>query len=383
MNYIIAIGTFQAMVATYLLWQNRAKNKADNLLLLLLLCVCTHLAIKFIIYNFVQDADVRLQMNTFIGFCYGPLIYLYTLKKKNDLFVAINKLYLFIPLILGGIAFLSVAVLLVVSDRAGHQALHIYNISTSYSLSMFNLYFFVRSFLIANTLTDTAGKERQLIKRISVFLSVVSLIGITYGFITLFIPMNQNLLVRSICYAALSIVCLIILRYKYVGVIQQNNILQQPAIHNLIQKEVAAAISKEPILERKDLLTENEQQRIWEKLQMYLSATEAYTDAELSLEKLSSAISVSRYHLSETLNSYADKSFYQYINELRISRVTEQMRSLTEKGLPINILALAYDSGFKAKSSFNQYFKKITGYTPSLYIKKLSGTLENISLSQN
>lgn len=124
--------------------------------------------------------------------------------------------------------------------------------------------------------------------------------------------------------------------------------------------------------ERRSLLSQHEQREIWNKLQSYLKSTEAYTDTELSLEKLSIGIGVSKYHISETLNNYASKSFYQYINELRIQRVTDQMQSLTDKGLPVNILALAYDSGFKAKSSFNQYFKKITGDTPTAYIKNIS-----------
>jgi len=34
------------------------------------------------------------------------------------------------------------------------------------------------------------------------------------------------------------------------------------------------------------------------------------------------------------------------------------------------LLAIAYDCGFKTKASFNQYFKKITGLTPSGYIKE-------------
>jgi AraC-like DNA-binding protein len=35
-----------------------------------------------------------------------------------------------------------------------------------------------------------------------------------------------------------------------------------------------------------------------------------------------------------------------------------------------NILSLAYDAGFNSKSSFNQYFKKTTGYTPTEYLKQ-------------
>jgi len=39
-------------------------------------------------------------------------------------------------------------------------------------------------------------------------------------------------------------------------------------------------------------------------------------------------------------------------------------------GATPNILSLAFEAGFHSKSSFNGYFKKVTGYTPSAYLKR-------------
>lgn len=374
MNYVIAIGMFQALVATYLLRQN--KNKADNLLLLLLLSIATHLSIKFVIFNFVNDADVRYQMNTFIGFGYGPLIYLYALKMKNEAFAPITKWYLFLPMILGGIAYLTISILIWASPDLGHKALQVYNSITTHTISLANMTFCILALSENKQIKETYKREKLLIKQISYLLAVTCMIGISFSILGLFYSLEANIFVRTICYTMLSSVCLIILRYKYVSTLQQNTMLQQvlAEVNTKQEQETASAT------ERKSLLSEHEQREIWNKLQSYLKSTEAYTDTELSLEKLSIGIGVSKYHISETLNSYASKSFYQYINELRIQRVTDQMQSLTDKGLPVNILALAYDSGFKAKSSFNQYFKKITGDTPTAYIKSLTDNPEPNSL---
>ena len=215
---------------------------------------------------------------------------------------------------------------------------------------------------------ETYKREKLLIKQISYLLTITCMIGISFSILGLFYSVEANIFIRTVCYSMFSAVCLIILRYKYISTLQQNTMLQQVLAEvNTKQEQEAPSAT-----ERRSLLSQHEQREIWNKLQSYLKSTEAYTDTELSLEKLSIGIGVSKYHISETLNNYASKSFYQYINELRIQRVTDQMQSLTDKGLPVNILALAYDSGFKAKSSFNQYFKKITGDTPTAYIKNIS-----------
>jgi AraC-like DNA-binding protein len=43
---------------------------------------------------------------------------------------------------------------------------------------------------------------------------------------------------------------------------------------------------------------------------------------------------------------------------------------LNNPSLQVNILSLAFDCGFNSKSSFNNYFKKITGSTPTAYRRR-------------
>jgi AraC-like DNA-binding protein len=101
---------------------------------------------------------------------------------------------------------------------------------------------------------------------------------------------------------------------------------------------------------------------------------------DLNLDKLASLTGINKYHLSETLNGFVGKSFYQYINEYRVSYALKQMESMSStRGEDFNVLSLAYKSGFKAKSSFNRYFKEITGFTPSEYQKVI--TESNVALT--
>ena len=46
MQYIIAIGIFQALIVVALLLKNRLRSGGDELLILLVACIASHLAIK-------------------------------------------------------------------------------------------------------------------------------------------------------------------------------------------------------------------------------------------------------------------------------------------------------------------------------------------------
>ncbi len=59
------------------------------------------------------------------------------------------------------------------------------------------------------------------------------------------------------------------------------------------------------------------------------------------------------------------KNFYNLVNDYRVEEVKKRM--VDPKYRHLTILAIAYDAGFNAKSSFNTVFKEKTGMTPSEY----------------
>jgi len=71
-------------------------------------------------------------------------------------------------------------------------------------------------------------------------------------------------------------------------------------------------------------------------------------------------------HLSQIINQYEEKNFYDFVNSYRV----EEFITLAKKDIDknFNLLGLAYEAGFNSKSSFNQVFKKITGKTPSEFL---------------
>ena len=101
-------------------------------------------------------------------------------------------------------------------------------------------------------------------------------------------------------------------------------------------------------------------------LAAFMQKSRIYLDPDLSLEILASRMKMSRHHLTQLLNEKLEKNFYSFINEYRIEEAIDR---LNDPSLQVNILSLAFDCGFNSKSSFNNYFKKITGSTPTAYRK--------------
>jgi len=90
-----------------------------------------------------------------------------------------------------------------------------------------------------------------------------------------------------------------------------------------------------------------------------------YLDPDLTLEKLAKEQLVSSGHLSRIINLYGNRSFNDFINELRV----EQAKTFLSDSeySPYTIVSIGLECGFNSKSTFYSAFKKFTSQTPSQY----------------
>ncbi|BDD01116.1 helix-turn-helix transcriptional regulator [Persicobacter psychrovividus] len=111
-----------------------------------------------------------------------------------------------------------------------------------------------------------------------------------------------------------------------------------------------------------------DQQKVQEQLEAlnhHMSTKKLYLNPELTVAQLAHVVNISKLDLTDLLNKHLRKNFYNYVNEYRIAEV--KMLLADPKYQHMTILALAFDSGFRSKSSFNSIFKQYTGQTPSAY----------------
>jgi AraC-like DNA-binding protein len=100
-----------------------------------------------------------------------------------------------------------------------------------------------------------------------------------------------------------------------------------------------------------------------------LDKEKLYLNPDFSLSDLSKVANVPVGKLSFTINTCLEKNFYDLINSYRVKEFQQRLKE--GKDAHLSLLGLAYDCGFRSKSTFNSFFKKETGMTPSSYKKFL------------
>lgn len=97
---------------------------------------------------------------------------------------------------------------------------------------------------------------------------------------------------------------------------------------------------------------------------------ENYTN-DISLEKIASALHISRYYVSHLFAQKLRISFNDYINSLRVRKACELLK--TDK---MSITETALAVGYNSVRTFNRCFQKIRGITPREYreIKRKEGS---------
>lgn len=105
--------------------------------------------------------------------------------------------------------------------------------------------------------------------------------------------------------------------------------------------------------------------RYYTKLIDCLNNQKLYKNMDLSLQDLAEELGIPRNHLSYVINEYAKTNFYDLVNTYRVEEAKRLLINTSKETL--NILDIAFESGFNSKSTFNYVFKKYTGKTPSEY----------------
>jgi len=86
-----------------------------------------------------------------------------------------------------------------------------------------------------------------------------------------------------------------------------------------------------------------------------------YLDEEFTLDQLSGHLKISKADLSITFNKHLHSNFHEYTNRSRI----QHFKQILLEDPSVSVTDLAFQCGFKSKSTFYKYFKKEFHCLPS------------------
>ena len=199
------------------------------------------------------------------------------------------------------------------------------------------------------------------------YLLIGILSTISIHIVTVFYELAFGMLQWDISYITTFTMIFIILYLGYYGASQARILLPEYLMEELNtppEKNKAATPSHHLAN-----ASEAEISALKKRIQETLVEERPYLDEELTLGALAELIPTTEKKLSAVLNHYLQISFYDLINNYRVEAVKVKMAN--PKLEHLTLLGLAYESGFKSKSSFNRIFKKTTGLSPSEYKKQL------------
>ena len=168
---------------------------------------------------------------------------------------------------------------------------------------------------------------------------------------------------ESLIYQAVAVFVILI---GFFGV-QQKNIFNELVVNTeSIQVESEETEIKEKY-QSSGLKDENSSIQFQE-LTKLMQEEELYKNASLSLGDLAKRLDLHPNYLSQIINDKGGKSFYDFVNHYRVDEFKRLIENKDNE--KYTLMTLAFDCGFNSKSSFNRYFKKMTGQTPSQYAKR-------------
>ena len=149
----------------------------------------------------------------------------------------------------------------------------------------------------------------------------------------------------------------------------------QSAKQQVAEKELTIESKQEQSIEEKyktNRLSDAECKELYEKLVAYVEKERPYINPDLKMGDLAVSLGTSSHSLSYLLNQYLNQSYYDFINEYRISEFKKLVAD--SKYSRYTLVALAELCGFSSRASFFRSFKKSTGVTPNEYIRSIGGT---------
>jgi AraC-like DNA-binding protein len=367
---ILYMGISQSFFAGLLISTKKPYSIANRLMAAWLFLICIEL-----IFALLNSRVIEMYSFHFVAFTYGPLLYLYVrfmtdpTRRFNWLalihfipfavFFAVSVIYREVPLVKDLRTFFA-------PDRFISLRL-VYGICFAMSVTIYSILSFIEikkhQANLKNLISYTSGViTLNWLKIISISFYVTFLIFFIFGGLNII----GNIIPFDPYFVVFTFIALFSFAYSFYGIKQPIIFGQEVKIRDEDKKETEKYT--------KSGLKEKQAQEYLYRLLSCMETAKPYLDRDLTIHDLAQQTGIPRHHITQVLNEKHKKNFFTFINEFRVKEVIS--RFADPKNNNFTILAIAYDSGFNSKTTFNSIFKSITGKTPSDFREKATGIKE-------
>jgi AraC-like DNA-binding protein len=378
MDIIYLLGTSQAFFLAILAFFKRNKSTGDYILASWLVFMGLHL-----LYYYLRTTGIIFQYPHLlgIGFCFpmlqGPFMFVYVLVMINKSGRFKPEYWLHgIPFIIFSLYFISDFYFLSADEKIAYYEMQSSNPTTVAKLTELLNVFLGPAYVIwslfklrkhKKNIEDNFSYTEQLnLNWLKYVLGGLGLVWLKVVFVSVLggFPVFSEGLGGHIIYISVTIAVFFL---GFFGIRQQ-------AIYRHVQgikekkkvKKIRNPINNDALYKHSGLKKADSELYLKELLN-YMENEKPYLNNRLGLKDVAEYLNISVHHLSQVINEQLGKNFFDFVNDYRVKEVKSLLRNPKYK--QFTLLAIAYDSGFNSKSSFNSVFKKITGLTPSNYIK--------------
>jgi AraC-like DNA-binding protein len=372
MNTVFIIGIFLSFFLQFLLLAKKDKSVADKILAVWMFIFGVHL-FSYYIYSlgYWEVYPHLVGITNPFPLLHGPMLYLYVLfsLRSDRRFTRIDMLH-FAPFVLSYVYLSRFYLFYTTEQKAMIDRGELDDYSGFMTLSL--IAFFVSGFTYTIISYRLLGRHQSMINENFAFRESINLnwlryfiwgIGIIFGGAITVEILRDGLGVDFGFNADLILYSLIILFILFLGFfgIRHQDVFTGGYVNEerIVESRTAGEYARSGLKEEDAL-------KYHRRLTELMKSEKPYLEPKLTLSTLAGELDISPNHLSQVINQYEGKNFFDFVNSYRVEEFMQRVADPANRNF--SILAIAFDSGFNSKSSFNEVFKKITGKTPSKYM---------------
>lgn len=372
MFYII--GIIITFFLAFILLGKKGKTVSDKILCFWFAAIGVHLLLFYLSINKLNyQYPYLLGINIIFPLLHGPFIFLYTSALTNQLKSwKLNSLH-FLPSIIILTCFANFFILpneskIAVYESKGfeYKALLLFY---SVLVKLSGIVYVVWSLMLIRTHKKNIANQFSNIEKINLNWLQYLIFGVAVVWSFVIFGSTSHLYFAVVVF----VISMGYLGINQVGIFTSISIdgtLKSVVVDDLIVEINTSKIEKQKYI--RSGLTNEDASIIHARLTQKMHDDQLYTNPDLTLVELAKMLDVHPNILSQVINTFEDKNFYDYVNALRITKFISLVK--IPKNKKYTILSLCYECGFNSKSSFNKHFKKVTHTTPSQFMNELDVT---------